>query len=41
MIKVLGNGDVNGAVTVQAHSFSKSAEDKIKKAGGKTEVINV
>ncbi len=41
MVKVLGDGDVKGAVTVQAHAFSKSAEDKIKKAGGKTEVINV
>lgn len=41
MVKILGDGEVKGAVTVQAHAFSKSAEEKIKKAGGKTEVINV
>ena len=39
LIKVLGNGELKGAVTVQAHKFSKSAEEKIAKAGGKAEVI--
>jgi len=34
-IKVLGSGDVNKAVTIEAHAFSKSAKEKIEKAGGK------
>lgn len=38
-IKVLGNGDVTLKLTVKATAFSKSAKDKIEKAGGKTEVI--
>jgi large subunit ribosomal protein L15 len=38
-IKVLGNGDIKGAVTVRAHKFSKTAEEKIVKAGGKAEVL--
>lgn len=32
--KVLGSGSVEHAVTVAAHSFSASAVEKIKKAGG-------
>jgi large subunit ribosomal protein L15 len=38
-VKVLGDGDLKSAITVQAHKFSKSAKDKIEKAGGKAEVI--
>ncbi len=38
-IKVLGNGELNAALTVQAHKFSKSAQEKITRAGGKAEVI--
>jgi large subunit ribosomal protein L15 len=38
-LKVLGTGDVNRAVTVKAHLFSKSALDKIQKAGGIAETI--
>jgi len=38
-IKVLGNGELKGAVTVRAHKFSKTAEEKIAKAGGKAEVL--
>ncbi|NTV02942.1 MAG: 50S ribosomal protein L15 [Chlorobiaceae bacterium] len=34
--KVLGNGEISSAVTITAHFFSKSAEEKIEKAGGKT-----
>src|SRR5512141_2071629 len=33
MVKVLGNGDINSAVTVHAHKFSESAQEKITKAG--------
>ena len=39
LVKVLGDGELKAAVTVQAHKFSKSAEDKISKAGGKAEVV--
>src|SRR5512142_1663717 len=38
-IKVLGDGELKGAVTVQAHKFSKSAQEKITKAGGKFEAL--
>jgi large subunit ribosomal protein L15 len=34
-IKILGDGELTKAVTVTAHSFSKSAQAKIEKAGGK------
>jgi large subunit ribosomal protein L15 len=39
LIKVLGDGELKSALTVQAHKFSKSAQEKIAKAGGKAEVI--
>src|SRR5215468_12793653 len=39
LIKVLGDGDLKAAITVHAHKFSKSAQEKITKAGGKAEVI--
>jgi large subunit ribosomal protein L15 len=39
LIKVLGDGELKAAITVQAHKFSKSAQEKITKAGGKAEVI--
>jgi large subunit ribosomal protein L15 len=35
LIKVLGSGELKSAVTVHAHRFSKSAAEKIEKAGGK------
>jgi large subunit ribosomal protein L15 len=38
-IKILGDGELKGAITVQAHKFSKSAQEKITKAGGKFEVM--
>ncbi|TCL66478.1 LSU ribosomal protein L15P [Hydrogenispora ethanolica] len=38
-IKVLGNGELTKSLTVKSNSFSKSAIEKIEKAGGKTEVI--
>ena len=39
LIKILGNGDLKSAVTVHGHKFSKTAAEKIAKAGGKAEVI--
>jgi len=38
-VKVLGNGELKSALTVKAHKFSKSAQEKITKAGGKFEVL--
>ncbi len=38
-VKILGNGEINRPVVVKAHKFSKSAREKIEKAGGKCEVI--
>lgn len=38
-IKVLGDGDLDKALTVKAHKFSQSAIAKIEAAGGKAEVI--
>ena len=38
-LKILGNGDLTRAITVKAHLFSKSALEKIQKAGGTAEVI--
>ncbi|MBS5115896.1 MAG: 50S ribosomal protein L15 [Erysipelotrichaceae bacterium] len=38
-IKVLGNGELEKALTIKAHKFSKSAVAAIEAAGGKTEVI--
>ena len=38
-VKVLGDGELKSAVTVQAHKFSKAAGEKIAKAGGKAEVV--
>jgi large subunit ribosomal protein L15 len=39
MVKILGVGELRNAVTVRAHKFSQSAQQKISQAGGKAEVI--
>jgi len=39
-VKILGDGQIKKALTIRAHGFSKSAIEKIQKAGGKAEVIN-
>ena len=38
-IKILGGGDLEKGLTVQANKFSKTAVEKIEAAGGKAEVI--
>jgi large subunit ribosomal protein L15 len=38
-VKILGDGELKSAITVHAHKFSKSAEEKIIKAGGKIEIL--
>jgi len=38
-VKILGDGELSVALNVSAHKFSKSAQEKITKAGGKVEVL--
>ncbi len=38
-IKILGDGELTKAIVVRAHRFSKSAAEKIARAGGRAEVI--
>jgi large subunit ribosomal protein L15 len=38
-VKVLGDGELTGAVEVHAHKFSQSAKEKIEKSGGKAVVL--
>ncbi len=38
-VKILGNGTLTKKLTVSAHSFSKSAVEKIERAGGKAVVV--
>jgi large subunit ribosomal protein L15 len=39
-LKILGDGELKVALKVTAHHFSKSAREKIEKAGGMAEVIS-
>jgi large subunit ribosomal protein L15 len=39
LIKVLGSGELTTAITIHAHKFSKSAIEKIEKAGGKAVIL--
>ena len=39
LVKILGAGELSKALTVSAHKFSKSAQEKIEKAGGKVQVL--
>ncbi|UCC66113.1 MAG: 50S ribosomal protein L15 [Deltaproteobacteria bacterium] len=38
-VKILGDGELNVALTVRAHKFTRSARQKIEAAAGKMEVI--
>ena len=38
-VKVLGDGELAGAVEIHAHKFSQSALQKIEKSGGKAVVL--
>jgi large subunit ribosomal protein L15 len=38
-VKILGNGDLQKSLTVNATKFSKTAAEKIEAAGGKVEVV--
>ena len=39
-LKVLGDGELIAPLKIKAHHFSKSAREKIQKAGGTAEVIS-
>ncbi len=39
-VKILGEGELSVKLNVKAHKFSKSAVEKIEKAGGKAEVLS-
>ena len=39
ILKVLGNGELKKKLSVSAHRFSKTAEEKIEKAGGSTTLL--
>lgn len=39
LLKVLGNGDLSKKLTISAHRFSKTAIEKIEKAGGSAVVL--
>lgn len=38
-LRILGNGEIEHAMTIKANHFSKSAQEKIEAVGGKAEVI--
>jgi large subunit ribosomal protein L15 len=38
-VKVLGGGELDRSLTVQAHGFTRSARQKIEQAGGTVEVL--
>lgn len=40
-VKVLGNGELSGAVEVAAHGFSASAKEKVEQSGGKVVLLPV
>ena len=39
LVKILGDGELKKPLTIHAHKFTKSAEEKIRQAGGSVEVI--
>ena len=38
-VKILGDGSLEKALVVHAHAFSKAAQEKIEKAGGKIQLV--
>lgn len=40
LLKILGNGELSGPLTVRAQKFSRSAADKIRAAGGQVVVLD-
>ncbi|MEI6632020.1 MAG: 50S ribosomal protein L15 [bacterium] len=40
LVKILGEGEIKTVVAISAHAFSSKAQEKIKLAGGRFEIIN-
>jgi large subunit ribosomal protein L15 len=38
-VKILGEGEVKGALAISAHAFSESAKEKIETAGGSIKIL--
>jgi large subunit ribosomal protein L15 len=38
-VKILGSGEIDRQIVVEAHKFSDSARQKIENAGGQAKVI--
>ncbi|MFP4082019.1 MAG: 50S ribosomal protein L15 [Candidatus Aminicenantes bacterium] len=38
-VKILGRGEISSPINIHAHKFSRSAQEKIAKAGGKAVLI--
>jgi len=38
-VKILGDGELKPSLTVKAHKFTKTAQEKIEAAGGRAEVL--
>lgn len=38
-VKILGEGDISKSLVIKAHAFSKGAQEKIEKSGGRVELI--
>jgi len=41
LVKLLGEGEIDFPLIVRVNAFSRSAKEKIEKAGGKVEIIKV
>lgn len=41
LVKILGEGELNKPLNITAHAFSKSAKEKIERAGGKITILKV
>ena len=41
LVKILGNGEITNSVNLKIHSISVLAKEKIEKAGGTVEIIEV
>nr|WP_281168581.1 50S ribosomal protein L15 [Thermodesulfobacterium hveragerdense] len=39
LVKLLGDGEIDKALTIKVHAVSKTAKEKIEKAGGKVEIV--
>lgn len=40
LVKVLGNGELSQAITIEAHAITKSAQEKLEKAGGSVKLLS-